>query len=85
MGDDSSLLDVVEMLGKSTVALCIEMALIEALVEKRLFSIEDATRIFGVASKLLGQTAGLPAESRVLGESALTGFVQKLTNRLMVG
>jgi hypothetical protein len=74
MGEEQLRADLAEAIGKASAGLCLQAAIVAALVDNGSLSRADAATLAAHATVALHATFGISDDAKMIGESALRGF-----------
>jgi predicted transcriptional regulator len=79
MSNDELRVDLAEAIGKASASLCLNAAIVAALVARGALSREDAATLAAHATEALRATAGLSDDAKEIGETCLRGYSRSWT------
>lgn len=76
MGEREESDDLAEATGKAAAAICIQAAVVETLVPKRLLTSGDAATLSAFAEQGLASLSQLSPKARLIAEGVIRGFAK---------
>ena len=82
MDEEGMLIDIADVRGVATAAICVQVAIVAMLVRESRLTIAQAAELTGVADTLLASWPNLPPDALALGRHALAGFAASLLREI---
>jgi hypothetical protein len=82
MDEEELRVDIADALGKATAVICIQVALLATLVNKKVLTKDEAATLTALANQSLEVIPGVSDDVKMIAESTLRGFAKTWTKHV---